>query len=199
MFVDHILEAPRQYREFNQRNRTPHRQKQKLTASVVGNQEHFDRLRLIRSTNKRGLMIAEQPPGTEPRARHFPYHSRMIAGPAMGAVVFEAAPMSGPLITARLAAGAGREVMAVPCSVLDPRSHGYNELIREGATLVQNAAEIAERGAARDFRMKPRPAQPPVAAIAADVDGAAPKAVIDIMGMTYISVDELVRQSGSSQ
>lgn len=88
----------------------------------MGNQEHFDRLRLIRSTNKRGLMIAEQPPGTEPRARHFPYRSRMIAGPAMGAVVVEAAPMSGPLITARLAAGAGREVMAVPCSVLDPRS-----------------------------------------------------------------------------
>ena len=63
---------------------------------------------------ERGLVIAEMPPGTEPRARHFPYRNRIIAGMSSGTVVVEAAPRSGSLITARLAAEAGREVMAVP-------------------------------------------------------------------------------------
>jgi DNA processing protein len=65
---------------------------------------------------ERGLVLAEMPPGTEPRARHFPYRNRIIAGMSSGTVVVEAAPRSGSLITARLAAEAGREVMAVPGS-----------------------------------------------------------------------------------
>lgn len=147
---------------------------------------------------ERGLLIAEQPPGTEPRARHFPYRNRIIAGLAMGTVVVEAAPKSGSLITARLAAEAGREVMAVPGSPLDPRSHGCNQLIREGATLVQNAAEIAELIRPLDDRIVRSTI---IAASPALDDGgeADRRAVIDLMGMTYVSVDELVRQSGSSQ
>ena len=117
----------------------------------------------------------------------------------MGTVVVEAAPKSGSLITARLAAEAGREVMAVPGSPLDPRAHGCNQLIREGATLVQSAAEIAELVTPLDFRMDPVKAQPRVAAIADDGGSADRKAVVGLMGMTYVSVDELVRQSGSSQ
>lgn len=148
---------------------------------------------------ERGLLIAEQPPGTEPRARHFPYRNRIIAGLGIGTVVVEAAPKSGSLITARLAAEAGREVMAVPGSPLDPRAHGCNQLIREGATLVQSAAEIAELVTPLDFRMDPVKAQPRVAAIADDGGSADRKAVVGLMGMTYVSVDELVRQSGSSQ
>ena len=92
----------------------------------------------------RGLLIAEMPPGTEPRARHFPYRNRIIAGLAAGTVVVEAAPRSGSLITARLAGEAGREVMAVPGSPLDPRAQGCNQLIRDGATLIQNAADVIE-------------------------------------------------------
>ena len=93
---------------------------------------------------ERGLVLAEMPPGTEPRARHFPYRNRIIAGMSSGTVVVEAAPRSGSLITARLAAEAGREVMAVPGSPLDPRAQGCNQLIRDGATLVQNAADVVE-------------------------------------------------------
>ena len=97
-----------------------------------------------RRSAERGLLIAEMPPGTEPRARHFPYRNRIIAGLAAGTVVVEAAPQSGSLITARLAAEAGREVMAVPGSPLDPRAQGCNQLIRDGATLIQTAADVLE-------------------------------------------------------
>lgn len=148
---------------------------------------------------ERGLLIAEQPPATEPRARHFPYRNRIIAGLAMGTVVVEAAPKSGSLITARLAAESGREVMAVPGSPLDPRSHGCNQLIREGATLVQNASEIAELVRPLDVRMKPGRVLTQVAAMTDEGDSTDRRAVIELMGMTYVSVDELVRQSGSSQ
>src|SRR3546814_6860482 len=79
------------------------------------------------------LLIAEQPPGSEPLARHFPARNRIIAGLALGTVVIEAAPRSGSLITARRAGDYGREVMAVPGSPLDPRAQGCNLLIREGA------------------------------------------------------------------
>ena len=114
---------------------------------------------------ERGLVIAEMPPGTEPRARHFPYRNRIIAGISSGTVVVEAAPRSGSLITARLSAEAGREVMAVPGSPLDPRAQGCNQLIRDGATLVQTAADVIEairmpassvRSAAHAIRAHPR-------------------------------------------
>lgn len=93
---------------------------------------------------KEGLLIAEQPPGTEPRGRHFPSRNRIIAGLASGTLVIEAAPQSGSLITARLAGEAGREVMAIPGSPLDARASGCNQLIREGAVLVQAPDEVIE-------------------------------------------------------
>jgi DNA processing protein len=149
---------------------------------------------------ERGLLIAEQPPGTEPRARHFPYRNRIIAGASAGTVVIEAAPKSGSLITARLAAEAGREVMAIPGSPLDPRSRGCNQLIREGATLVQNASEIAELISPLDNRMLAPSVkyESSMTIIADDGSDTERSAVIDLMGMTYVAVDELVRQSGSS-
>ncbi len=91
-----------------------------------------------------GVLIAEQPPGREPLARHFPSRNRIIAGVSLGTVIVEAAPRSGSLITARLANEAGREVMAVPGSPLDPRAQGCNALIRDGATLVQSAGDVLE-------------------------------------------------------
>ncbi len=144
----------------------------------------------------RGILIAEQPPGREPLARHFPYRNRIIAGMTLGTVVVEAAPKSGSLITARLATESGREVMAVPGSPLDPRAQGCNQLIRDGATLIQSAADVLEaiqpivgRVAQRssDFRAEPMQDDP---------SDAERTRIIDLLGHAPVQVDEIVRQSG---
>jgi len=145
---------------------------------------------------REGLLIAEMPPGTEPRARHFPYRNRIIAGLALGTVVVEAAPRSGSLITARLAGEAGREVMAVPGSPLDPRAQGCNALIREGATLVQSAEDIIETIRPIDARMVRSPGSGFTSAPPADASDADRRAVADLLGPVPVPVDELVRQSG---
>ncbi|MET0373531.1 MAG: DNA-processing protein DprA, partial [Rhizorhabdus sp.] len=149
---------------------------------------------LQRDVAERGLLIAEQPPGTEPRARHFPYRNRIIAGLAMGTVVVEAAPKSGSLITARLATEFGREVMAVPGSPLDPRAQGCNLLIREGATLIQSAADIVEAlspiGAVSAAPEAYRPG-PPI-----DADAGAQRTILDLLGPVALPIDELIRQAG---
>ena len=145
-----------------------------------------------------GLLLAEQPPGTEPRARHFPYRNRIIAGLALGTVVVEAAPRSGSLITARLAGELGREVMAVPGSPLDPRSQGCNGLIRDGATLVQSAADVLETIRPIDERMVNSPHtgfQPAPPADASDADR---REMIRLLGPVPVAIDELIRQSGCS-
>ncbi|MGI8705741.1 MAG: DNA-processing protein DprA [Sphingomicrobium sp.] len=144
---------------------------------------------------ERGLVLAEMPPGTEPRARHFPYRNRIIAGLSLGAIVVEAAPRSGSLITARLAAEAGRDVMAVPGSPLDPRARGCNQLIRDGATLVQNAADVIEavqpmkpRVASPEAGYQPRPDQ---------YDGEGVEKVESLLGPSPVPVDEIIRLSGA--
>lgn len=143
-----------------------------------------------------GLLLAEQPPGTEPLARFFPSRNRIIAGLALGTVVVEAAPRSGSLITARIAAEAGRDVMAVPGSPLDPRAQGCNLLIREGATLVQNAEDVLEQIRPIDTRSVRAPGsrwQGPPPEDAGDADRAA---VARLLGPVPVAVDELIRQSG---
>ena len=145
---------------------------------------------------ERALVLAEMPPGTEPRARHFPYRNRIIAGMSAGTVVIEAAPRSGSLITARLAAEAGREVMAVPGSPLDPRAQGCNQLIRDGATLIQNAADVIEAVG---------PVRSRVQAAAVPFDSAQPMngedafgGIEDLLGPSPVPVDEIIRLSGAS-
>jgi DNA processing protein len=149
-----------------------------------------------RAIGERGLLLAEQPPGTEPHARHFPTRNRIIAGIAQGTVVVEAAPKSGSLITARQAAEFGRDVMAVPGSPLDPRAQGCNLLIREGATLVQNAEDVLE--AIRPLRhgVLRQPAESYENAGAWDEAEAADReSVADLLGPTPVSIDEIIRQS----
>lgn len=152
---------------------------------------------LQREIADRGVLVAEQPPGTEPKARHFPYRNRIIAGLAAGTVVIEAAPKSGSLITARYAAEYGREVMAVPGSPLDPRAQGCNLLIREGATLIQSAADIAESIGPIGGRFVAQPSSRyGDAPKSADPSDRERKTITGLLGPTAVQVDELVRQSG---
>jgi DNA processing protein len=88
-----------------------------------------------------GALLSEMPLGTEPQARHFPRRNRLVSGLSLGVLVIEAALKSGSLTTARFALEQGREVMAVPGSPLDPRCRGTNQLLREGAGLVETAAD----------------------------------------------------------
>jgi DNA processing protein len=147
----------------------------------------------------RHLLVTEHPPGTEPLARHFPHRNRIIAGATLGTLVVEAAPRSGSLLTARMATDAGREVMAVPGSPLDPRAQGCNGLIREGATLIQSAADVIEALSHIDPRMVRQDRLPFNAMMSADEpDDQARTTVANLLGPVAVSVDELVRQSGLS-
>jgi len=145
---------------------------------------------------EQGLLIAEQPPGSEPLARNFPHRNRVIAGLSTGTVVVEAAPRSGSLITARLAAEAGRDVMAVPGSPLEPRAQGCNLLIREGATLVQSAADILETIRPIDPRMVRAPASPFDGRPGGEPGDADRRALTALLGPVPVAIDELIRQSG---
>ncbi|WP_367347104.1 DNA-processing protein DprA [Stenotrophomonas bentonitica] len=91
---------------------------------------------------ERGAVVSEYPPGTAARAGQFPARNRIVAGLSLGTLVIEAALRSGALITARLAAEAGREVFALPGSVRNPRARGCHRLIRDGAQLVETPAEV---------------------------------------------------------
>jgi DNA processing protein len=153
--------------------------------------DHAD---LMARIAEQGLVVAEQPPGVEPQARHFPRRNRIIAGLSAGTIVVEGAPKSGSLITARIAADLGREVMAVPGSPLDPRAQGCNLLIREGATLIQTAADVLEalstlsgQPALRMTVSEPLPT-PSLAP-----DPAARAALLALLSPTAVPIDDLIR------
>ncbi len=89
-----------------------------------------------------GLILSELPFGAEPHARSFPGRNRIIAGMSRAVVVVEASLKSGSLITAEYANDYGRDVFAVPGSPMDPRCHGTNRLLKDGATLVESVRDI---------------------------------------------------------
>ncbi|MFQ5783855.1 MAG: DNA-processing protein DprA [Alphaproteobacteria bacterium] len=146
-----------------------------------------------------GALISEQPLAMVPQGRHFPRRNRIIAGVALGTLVVEAAPRSGSLITARLALEQGREVFAVPGSPLDPRCRGANNLIRQGAVLTEGAADVIEalEGVLRqplDERKTPEFEPLPAAPSDEAALGAARRAVVEKLGPTPVTVDEIIRQ-----
>ncbi len=154
---------------------------------------------LYREIRARGVILSEMPAGTVPQARHFPRRNRLISGLSLGVLVVEAALRSGSLITARLALDQGREVFAVPGSPLDPRARGCNNLIRQGASLVESAADVLD---ALEGLLRPPAEEPKVAEFLGTTQplpdereiAAARAAVEALLGPTPVAVDEVIRE-----
>jgi DNA processing protein len=140
--------------------------------------------RLAHRIVEKGLIVSEYSLGTPSLDAHFPARNRIIAGLAQGTLVVEAALQSGSLITARLAVEAGREVFAIPGSIHSPLSRGCHALLKQGAKLVETAADILEElgGTAAT----PSPAAP-----------AAPASpLLDAIGHDPVGIDALVARTG---
>ena len=140
------------------------------------------------------------PFGWEPRAQDFPRRNRLISGLALGVVIVEAAKRSGSLITARMALEQGREVFAVPGSPIDPRAEGTNGLLKQGATLVTEAADVLAvlepiLGRSAMSVREPDAGEP---AAAAEPDDHARARIVALLGPTPVGLDDLVRLSNTS-
>jgi DNA processing protein len=161
---------------------------------------------LAEAIGQNGVVLSEMPLDHEPRARDFPRRNRLISGLAAGVVVIEAAQRSGSLITARMALEQGREVFAVPGSPLDPRCEGTNNLLKQGAAPVTEAADVT--AALRPIFEQPLhlSAQEPDRPIAPGEargpmgqtepgDGERDR-LVALLGPTPVGVDDLIRLSG---
>lgn len=100
--------------------------------------------RLLDEIAEKGIVLSEYGPGTQPNAKFFPARNRIISGIAQGVVVIEAAEKSGSLITAEFAVNEGRDVFALPGSIFSDLHRGCHKLIKQGAKLVENAADILD-------------------------------------------------------
>ncbi len=162
---------------------------------------------LMAAIGDNGLIVTERPLGAGPQASQFPRRNRLISALSEAVIVVEAAPMSGSLITARLALEQGREVMAVPGSPLDERHRGTNRLLKEGAHLVESADDVL--AALAPFEVKPKaapaprrraPPRPQPASAASRGTAAEPLAarLRECLAVEPVAVDELIRQCHAS-
>jgi DNA processing protein len=148
-----------------------------------------------------GLLLSEHKMGTRPQASHFPRRNRIISGLSLGVIVVEAALRSGSLITARLALEQGREVMAMPGSPLDPRAKGANNLIRQGARLVEGVDDVLD--ALELLHRQPlKEPDRPLFQSAMDVADSAGLSVrdrdiiLDKLNLIPVAIDDIIRDSG---
>lgn len=147
-----------------------------------------------------GALVSEYPFGLRPLRHHFPWRNRIISGLSLGVVVVEAAERSGSLITARLGAEQGREVFAVPGSILNPLAGGCHRLIKDGAKLVERVEDVLEElpaaellAAAAGAQARMDPADPPSPAGAEDPERAL---LLDRLGYEPAGVEALVERTG---
>ena len=156
--------------------------------------------RLAALIEQSGAVLSQFAPGTPPLPHHFPLRNRVIAGLALAVVVVEAAERSGALITARLAAEFGREVMAVPGRVTSPQSRGTHALIRDGAALVENWEDVVAALPARwraCVAMSKVDSMPSGDRGAAD-QGADEAVVLGVVGAEPTAMDVIIEKSGVS-
>ncbi len=169
-------------------------------AVVAGGIDHFyppENEKLQRAIAERGLLICENPPGTTPKAEHFPRRNRIISGAALGTIIVEAAMRSGSLITARFANEQGREVFAVPGSPLDPRCEGTNRLIKEGAHMLTSIQDVLEHVEGHSRAAQENLWEPPPLTISP----ASPdlyQRVANLLSPTPVDIDDIIRESGGS-
>jgi DNA processing protein len=149
-----------------------------------------------------GALVTEFPPGSDVRKENFPRRNRLIAGLSLGVLVVEAALQSGALITARLAAEAGREVFALPGSIHNPMARGCHRLIRDGAALVESVQEIydAIAPAARDLGSELQARLLTLAGPSSPDQGDAPsperQRLLSALGHDPADLDQLVQRTG---
>ncbi len=157
---------------------------------------------LVEQILAEGAALSEMPLAWEPRARDFPRRNRLISGLSVGVVIVEAARRSGSLITARFAGEQGREVFAVPGSPLDPRAEGTNGLLKQGATLITEAADVIAVLEPILGRGIDLPAQEPEHEMPGAPDSEPGdderSCIIALLGPTPVAMDDLVRLSQTS-
>jgi DNA processing protein len=166
-------------------------------ADVIYPPEHR---RLAGEIAARGAVVSQFAPGTPPLPQNFPARNRAIAALSLAVVVVEAAERSGSLITARLAAELGREVLAVPGRITTPESRGANRLIQDGAAVAMGwddvVAALPERWRAclrelpeaRDDRRASKEASP--------APGGAGSRVLALLGEDPVDIDHVIERSG---
>ncbi len=169
-------------------------------AVIAGGIDHVypqENRMLFQEIVERGLLIAESPFGTVPQASYFPRRNRLISGMSLGVIIVEAALQSGSLVTARYALEQGREVFAVPGSPLDPRCHGTNKLIREGATLIERASHVLE-GLEKPYRSDSSKVPEALSENLSPPDdqemGRIQKTLLECLSFSPIPLDELLRE-----
>ncbi len=154
---------------------------------------------LAREIAEKGVIVGEFPVGTPPLAGNFPRRNRIIAGLCRGCLVVEAAQQSGSLITARLAAEAGREVFAIPGSIHSPVSRGCHSLIKQGAKLVESAQDILDELALPDMLVM-QGSSHPIPATKTVRDGLNTSedasAMLSVLGHDPCSINLLVERTG---